>query len=103
MRNLIELWNTLVHGRAILRIECDRLMETNLALEKELAALRRDNRALVNAQLKQAGIVSLPELPEEAPPTINRVRRLSLHQAQLQYAFKTDPRRVEESKHGPRN
>jgi hypothetical protein len=62
--------------------------------------LRKDNRALVNAQLKQAGIVSLPDLPEEKPEPINRVRRLSLHQRQRIHASATDPRRMMEEKNG---
>ena len=58
------------------------LEETVLALEVEVEDLRRDNRALVNAQLKHAGVTALPDLPEVKAPVIPRVRRLSLHQRQ---------------------
>lgn len=86
---------------ALLRAENEQLAETNRALEEELILLRTDNRALVNAQLKQAGIVSLPELERPKMEPINRVRRLSLHQRQRMHAIATDPRKIaEDLKHG---
>lgn len=85
---------------ALTKAENERLTETNAALEYELTTLRKDNRALVNAQLKQAGIVTLPDLAEEKPEPIQRIRRLSLHQRQREHARVTDPRRIaEEAKH----
>src|SRR5271157_2381091 len=89
---LYKLWGRIFTEAALLRAENERLIETNSALELELEALRRDNRALINAQLKQAGIVTLPELAEEKPKPINRVRHLSLHQRQRLSVLKTSIR-----------
>lgn len=83
---------------ALLEAENGRLLETNLVLEKELAALKRDNRALINMRLKQSGD-ALPDEPAEQI-IINRVRKLSLHQRQREYAIKTDPRAVKEPGNG---
>lgn len=74
------------------------LRETNLVLEMELETLRKDNRALVNAQLKQAGVIALPDI--EPTPSIKRVRHLSLHQKQRLSVLKTSirPDRAEAGK-----
>src|SRR5208283_3551884 len=77
---LRQLWGALFCEGALLRAENARLRETNEVLELELEAVRKDNRALVNAQLKQAGVISLPDI--EPAPQINRVRHFSLHQRQ---------------------
>lgn len=102
MKQFLNWWRGFWTSKetALLRAENERLIETNLALEQEIVALRKDNRALVNAQLKQAGIVSLPELADEKPEPINRIRKLSLHQRQRVHSMRTDPQRVMEEKHG---
>lgn len=99
MNWLKSLWHEFAVVKAILQSDNERLQETNIALEIEVAELRRDNRALVNAQLKQAGIVSLPDL-EPKPAAIPRMRRLTLHQRQKEHAFMTDPRRKAEEANG---
>ena len=103
MKWLAQFWDhlTISTETLLLRAENLRLAETNLVLATELEQVRVDNRSLVNAQLKQSGIAPLPELETEKPPTIKRMRRLSLHQRQHHHEFMTDPRRIaEEKQHG---
>jgi hypothetical protein len=81
--------------------ENERLTETNLVLEDELAEARRENRAILNLQLQAAGLRTLPEIaPTEKPKPIQRVRRLSLHQQQRLSAFKTGQQAAERAKQG---
>lgn len=101
VNRLKSFWYSLAAEKEVLRTENEWLKQTNAALEAELAAMRIDNRLLVNAQLKQSGIVSLPDLEQQAPPATNRIRRMSLHQAQRDYAYKTSPaRKLEEAANG---
>lgn len=85
--------------KELLRSENALLTATNAALEVEIFELQRDNRLLVNAQLKQAGVVSLPDLEPHAPAA-PRMRKLTLHQRQQMHAYLTDPARKLEAKNG---
>ena len=91
MNFLLHIWERLTTSTEtyLLRAESNRLSETNTALELELAALRKDNRTLVNAQLRQAGVVTLPELADDKPISIRRTRHLTHQQRQRLYALET--------------
>jgi|SRR5579862_3813208 len=90
-RRIIAAWHWLVTSRYTRQLE-----ETNLALEIENEELRRDNRALMSAQLQQAGVRALPELEEKKLPTVPRYRRLSLHQRQRLSVLRTRPQSAKE-------
>lgn len=55
--------------------ENQRLKETNAAIEEELALVRRENRALTNTILGQAGVAPLPPAEELKP--VPRMRRMT--------------------------
>jgi len=82
MHWLLQTWRAVTTSKrtALLEAENARLTETNAVLEDELLELRKENRALLNTILSQAGVTPLPSVEEEKPKPVSRIRHLTLHQ-----------------------
>lgn len=99
MNRLKQLWRNLTTSTefALVKAENRRLLNTNLALEEELAQAQKELRAAVNNLLTHAGAAPLPGAEEVKPPS-GRIRNLSWQQQQRIHAVKTQAEQVEQTK-----